>query len=71
MQVFPTSFSPSSTLYWRTVSRFPDFSRYKRCIVIYLFHVKALHCEVVDVFIDAMQLTNAKESWVQGSVIIR
>jgi len=27
--------------------------------------------KVVDVFIDAMQLTNAKESWVQGSVIIR
>ena len=39
MQVFPTSFSPSSTLYWRTESRFPDFSRYKRCIVIYLFHI--------------------------------
>jgi len=27
--------------------------------------------KVVDVFIDSMQLTNARETWVQGSVIIR
>jgi hypothetical protein len=27
--------------------------------------------KVIDVFLDSMQFTNAREPWVQGSVIIR